>query len=164
MRKSGTARALERDPRCGNDAGEHCRRHGRSWVCYAGTPKACFCTECIENLNIESDGIYVDGTLGLGGRSMEMPADSRPDGSSPSIRTRPPSSGQGAPARHGRKRIVRPRKFPLARKDPRRSRHRPGERNALRSRRILAAGSASRTRPFPVADAPLDCAWIRAHR
>ena len=28
--------------------------------------------ECIENLNIKPDGIYVDGTLGLGGHSMEI--------------------------------------------------------------------------------------------
>ena len=28
--------------------------------------------ECIENLNIRPDGIYVDGTLGLGGHSMEI--------------------------------------------------------------------------------------------
>ena len=28
--------------------------------------------ECIENLNIRSDGIYVDGTLGLGGHSYEI--------------------------------------------------------------------------------------------
>ena len=28
--------------------------------------------ECIENLNIQPDGIYVDGTLGLGGHSMEI--------------------------------------------------------------------------------------------
>ena len=28
--------------------------------------------ECIENLNIDPDGIYVDGTLGLGGHSMEI--------------------------------------------------------------------------------------------
>ncbi len=28
--------------------------------------------ECIENLNIDPDGIYVDGTLGLGGHSFEI--------------------------------------------------------------------------------------------
>ena len=28
--------------------------------------------ECIDNLNIKPDGIYVDGTLGLGGHSMEI--------------------------------------------------------------------------------------------
>lgn len=28
--------------------------------------------ECIENLNIKPDGIYLDGTLGLGGHSMEI--------------------------------------------------------------------------------------------
>ena len=28
--------------------------------------------ECIENLNIRPDGIYVDGTLGLGGHSYEI--------------------------------------------------------------------------------------------
>ena len=28
--------------------------------------------ECIDNLNIRPDGIYVDGTLGLGGHSMEI--------------------------------------------------------------------------------------------
>lgn len=28
--------------------------------------------ECIENLNIRPDGIYVDGTLGLGGHSLEI--------------------------------------------------------------------------------------------
>ena len=28
--------------------------------------------ECINNLNIKSDGIYVDGTLGLGGHSSEI--------------------------------------------------------------------------------------------
>ena len=28
--------------------------------------------ECIENLNIKPDGIYVDGTLGLGGHSIEI--------------------------------------------------------------------------------------------
>lgn len=28
--------------------------------------------ECIENLNIREDGIYVDGTLGLGGHSLEI--------------------------------------------------------------------------------------------
>ena len=28
--------------------------------------------ECIENLNIRPDGIYVDGTLGLGGHSVEI--------------------------------------------------------------------------------------------
>ena len=27
-------------------------------------------TECIENLNIQPDGIYLDGTLGLGGHSL----------------------------------------------------------------------------------------------
>ena len=29
-------------------------------------------SECIENLNIRPDGIYVDGTLGLGGHSYEI--------------------------------------------------------------------------------------------
>ena len=29
-------------------------------------------TECIDNLNIRPDGIYVDGTLGLGGHSFEI--------------------------------------------------------------------------------------------
>ena len=29
-------------------------------------------TECIDNLNIRQDGIYVDGTLGLGGHSFEI--------------------------------------------------------------------------------------------
>ena len=28
--------------------------------------------ECIENLNIKPDGIYVDGTLGLGGHSEQI--------------------------------------------------------------------------------------------
>ena len=28
--------------------------------------------ECIENLNIRPDGVYVDGTLGLGGHSVEI--------------------------------------------------------------------------------------------
>ncbi len=28
--------------------------------------------ECIENLNIKPDGVYVDGTLGLGGHSLEI--------------------------------------------------------------------------------------------
>ncbi len=28
--------------------------------------------ECIDNLNIRPDGIYVDGTLGLGGHSYEL--------------------------------------------------------------------------------------------
>ena len=28
--------------------------------------------ECIENLNIRPDGIYLDGTLGLGGHSLEI--------------------------------------------------------------------------------------------
>ena len=28
--------------------------------------------ECIENLNIRPDGVYVDGTLGLGGHSLEI--------------------------------------------------------------------------------------------
>ena len=28
--------------------------------------------ECIEQLNIRPDGIYVDGTLGLGGHSLEI--------------------------------------------------------------------------------------------
>ena len=28
--------------------------------------------ECIDNLNIRPDGIYVDGTLGLGGHSYEI--------------------------------------------------------------------------------------------
>ena len=28
--------------------------------------------ECIENLNIKSDGIYVDGTIGLAGHSSEI--------------------------------------------------------------------------------------------
>lgn len=28
--------------------------------------------ECIDNLNIKPDGVYVDGTLGLGGHSMEI--------------------------------------------------------------------------------------------
>ena len=28
--------------------------------------------ECIENLNIRPDGIYVDGTLGGGGHSLEI--------------------------------------------------------------------------------------------
>ena len=30
--------------------------------------------ECIENLNIRPDGVYVDGTLGLGGHSLEIAA------------------------------------------------------------------------------------------
>ena len=29
-------------------------------------------SECIENLNIKPDGIYVDGTLGLGGHSYPI--------------------------------------------------------------------------------------------
>ena len=29
-------------------------------------------TECIDNLNIEPEGVYVDGTLGLGGHSLEI--------------------------------------------------------------------------------------------
>ena len=28
--------------------------------------------ECIENLNIKNDGIYVDGTIGLAGHSSEI--------------------------------------------------------------------------------------------
>ena len=28
--------------------------------------------ECIENLNIKPDGIYVDGTIGLAGHSSEI--------------------------------------------------------------------------------------------
>ena len=28
--------------------------------------------ECIENLNIKPDGIYLDGTLGLGGHSYQI--------------------------------------------------------------------------------------------
>ncbi|MBR7162657.1 MAG: 16S rRNA (cytosine(1402)-N(4))-methyltransferase, partial [Clostridia bacterium] len=28
--------------------------------------------ECIDGLNIKSDGIYVDGTLGGGGHSLEI--------------------------------------------------------------------------------------------
>ena len=28
--------------------------------------------ECIDNLNIKSDGIYVDGTIGLAGHSSEI--------------------------------------------------------------------------------------------
>ena len=28
--------------------------------------------ECIENLRIDPDGIYVDGTLGMGGHSLEI--------------------------------------------------------------------------------------------
>ena len=34
--------------------------------------KSVLLRECIENLNIKPDGIYVDGTLGLGGHSMEI--------------------------------------------------------------------------------------------
>ena len=30
--------------------------------------------ECIENLNIRPDGIYVDGTLGMGGHSEQIAA------------------------------------------------------------------------------------------
>ena len=28
--------------------------------------------ECIENLNIKPDGVYLDGTLGLGGHSCQI--------------------------------------------------------------------------------------------
>jgi 16S rRNA (cytosine1402-N4)-methyltransferase len=28
--------------------------------------------ECIENLNIDPNGVYIDGTLGLGGHSYEI--------------------------------------------------------------------------------------------
>jgi 16S rRNA (cytosine1402-N4)-methyltransferase len=28
--------------------------------------------ECIEHLNIRPDGVYVDGTLGMGGHSLEI--------------------------------------------------------------------------------------------
>ena len=41
-------RALERDPRCGNDAGEHCRRHGRAGVLICRNTKACFCTNALK--------------------------------------------------------------------------------------------------------------------
>ena len=34
--------------------------------------KSVLLEECIENLNIRPDGIYVDGTLGLGGHSLEI--------------------------------------------------------------------------------------------
>ena len=34
--------------------------------------KSVLLRECIENLDIKPDGIYVDGTLGLGGHSMEI--------------------------------------------------------------------------------------------
>ena len=29
-------------------------------------------TECIDNLKIDPEGVYVDGTLGLGGHSLEI--------------------------------------------------------------------------------------------
>ena len=28
--------------------------------------------ECIENLNIKPDGVYLDGTLGMGGHSYQI--------------------------------------------------------------------------------------------
>ncbi len=34
--------------------------------------KSVLLRECIDNLNIRPDGVYVDGTLGLGGHSMEI--------------------------------------------------------------------------------------------
>ena len=34
--------------------------------------KSVLLRDCSENLNIKPDGIYVDGTLGLGGHSMEI--------------------------------------------------------------------------------------------
>ena len=34
--------------------------------------KSVLLDECIENLNIRVDGVYVDGTLGFGGHSLEI--------------------------------------------------------------------------------------------
>ena len=48
LTKDVTIVALERDPRCGNDAGEHCRRHGRAGVLICRNTKACFCTNALK--------------------------------------------------------------------------------------------------------------------
>ena len=58
--------------------------------------------ECIENLNIKPDGIYVDGTLGLGGHSMEI-AKRLTTGRLIAIdQDETPSSGQRRVSRRGR--------------------------------------------------------------
>lgn len=52
--------------------------------------------ECIENLNIRPGGIYLDGTLGLGGHSMRIAERLTTAVLSALTGMRPPSSGPAA--------------------------------------------------------------------
>ena len=56
--------------RSGNDAGEHCGGLYVARLLMEHSPV--LLKECTKGLNINPDGIYVDGTLGRGGHSLEI--------------------------------------------------------------------------------------------
>ena len=56
------------------------------------THKPVLLDACIQALNIRPDGIYVDGTLGRAGHSMEIARRLTTGSSSASTGTRPPST------------------------------------------------------------------------